>query len=72
MVKISRVTKIQIILSVVLLIAGAIILLSNTAINSGNAWTTIIITGAIVVSGAVNSIKKDKLSKLKPVFIKKY
>jgi len=72
MVKISSATRVQIILSTILWIAGSIVILGGTAINtnSGSAWSTILITGMIVVFGIYSSIKKDKLAALKPQLIR--
>jgi len=73
MVKISKVTKVQILLSTILWIAGAVILLGGTAINhkSDHAWSTIFLTGMIVGFGIYSSIKKDQLAALKPQLVKK-
>lgn len=73
MVKISSVTKVRIILSIVLWAAGAVILLGGTALSfrSENAWSTIFITGVVVLAGILTSIKKDQLSKLKPQLVRK-
>lgn len=73
MVKISSVTKVQIILSTILWIAGSIFLLGGTAISTGsdNAWSTILVTGMIVLYGSYSAIKKDQLAALKPQLIRK-
>lgn len=73
MVKLSNNTKVQIILSVVLWIAGAVILLGGTAISfrNDNALSTIAVTGAIVLFGIISSVRKDKLAMLKPQLVRK-
>jgi hypothetical protein len=73
MVKISSTTKVQIILSTILWIAGAVILLGGTAIagKNDNAWSTVLISGMIVLFGIYSSVKKDHLAALKPQLIKK-
>lgn len=73
MVKVSNITKVRIALSVVLWAVGAAILLGGTAISmrAENAWSTIFVTGLIVCIGAYQSLKKDRLTQLKPVYIKK-
>lgn len=73
MVKISSVTKVRIILSVTLWIAGAVILLGGTALSfkSENAWSTIFITGVVVMAGIFSAIKRDRLAMLKPQLIRK-
>jgi len=72
MVKISSATRVRIILSTILWIAGSIVLLGGTAINikSDSAWSTILITGMIVVFGIYSSVKKDKLAALKPQLVR--
>jgi len=73
MVKISSATKVQIILSTILWIAGSVFLLGGTAITtkSDNAWSTIVITGAIVIFGIYSAVKKDRIAALKPQLIRK-
>jgi len=73
MVKISSTTKVQIILSTILWIAGSVILLGGTAISSGsdNAWSTIFVTSMVIIFGIYSSIKKDQLAALKPQLIRK-
>lgn len=74
MVKISSMTKVRIVLSVVLWLTGAIILLGGviTNVKAENAWATIAMTGAVVLFGAISSVRKDKISQLKPQYVKKH
>lgn len=73
MVKVSSITKVRIILSIVLWAAGAVVLLGGTALTlkTENAMAIIFITAAIVLAGILTSIKKDQLSKLKPQLVRK-
>jgi ABC-type nickel/cobalt efflux system permease component RcnA len=73
MVKVSNITKVRIVLSVILWAAGAVILLGGTAISakSDNAWSTIILTGLVVLFGAYSSIRNEKISQLKPQYVRK-
>lgn len=73
MVKISSITKVRIILSIVLWAAGAVVLSGGTALTSKseNALVTIFITAMVVLVGAITSIKKDKLAQLKPQLVRK-
>jgi ABC-type nickel/cobalt efflux system permease component RcnA len=73
MVKVSNITKVRIVLSVILWAAGAVILLGGTVISakSGNAWSTIILTGLVVLLGAYSAVRKEEISQLKPQYVRK-